>query len=270
MNHLEALSRSVPPMTTVTHLKRGVEPLRALQKDRQTRVMGILNLTPDSFSDGDGNKVLTSMEDRDKYFNRLQATILKFVKGGGTIVDIGGQSTAPNAPQVTCEEEKARTILTLSWIRKNFPELIISIDTYRSAVVGAAAAVGVDIINDISAGLLDHRMLKTVAKTNKTICLMHMRGDPQTMNSLTDYSQFGLIQTIAHELTHRVRAAEKAGIRRWRIILDPGIGFAKTEAQNLEILRRFHELRNWPTLRGFPWLIGSSRKKFIGNITGEL
>jgi 2-amino-4-hydroxy-6-hydroxymethyldihydropteridine diphosphokinase/dihydropteroate synthase len=107
-----------------------------------------------------------------------------------------------------------------------------------------------------------------MASLGKTVCLMHMRGTPATMNKLTDYSPEGLIPTIAQELLQRVAAAEAAGIRRWRIILDPGIGFAKTGTQNLEILRRMEELRDWPGLRGLPWLLGSSRKNFIGKITG--
>lgn len=97
---------------------------------------------------------------------------------------------------------------------------------------------------------------------------MHMRGNPATMNKLTKYNPEGLIPTIAQELLQRVAAAEEAGIRRWRIILDPGIGFAKTGAQNIEILRRIDELRDWPGLRGLPWLLGSSRKNFVGKITG--
>ena len=115
---------------------------------------------------------------------------------------------------------------------------------------------------------MDPEMFPTVARLGLTICIMHMRGTPATMNKLTNYEPEGLIPTIAKELLGRIDEAEKAGIRRWRIILDPGIGFAKTAEQNLEILRHFNELRDWPGLKGLPWLVGSSRKRFIGKITG--
>jgi 2-amino-4-hydroxy-6-hydroxymethyldihydropteridine diphosphokinase/dihydropteroate synthase len=146
-------------------------------------------------------------------------------------------------------------------------QVAISVDTYRSSVAAAALDAGAHIINDVSAGTMDPGMLKLVAERGATICLMHMRGTPATMTSLTDYPQ-GLLPTIARELEERIAAAESAGIRRWRIILDPGIGFAKTQDQNLEILRHMEILRDWPSLRGLPWLLGSSRKGFVGKITG--
>ena len=124
-----------------------------------------------------------------------------------------------------------------------------------------------DIVNDVSAGLMDHNMLNTVASLGCTVCLMHMRGTPETMNKLTSYPD-GVIETVGRELLQRVRAAEAAGIRRWRIILDPGIGFAKNQEQNLALLRRMHELRNYPGLQGLPWLVGTSRKSFVGRVTG--
>jgi 2-amino-4-hydroxy-6-hydroxymethyldihydropteridine diphosphokinase/dihydropteroate synthase len=143
----------------------------------------------------------------------------------------------------------------------------ISVDTYRAAVAEAAVAAGADIVNDVSAGLLDDAMLPTIARLGCTMCLMHMRGTPATMSRLNDYPG-GLIPMLAEELRERVDAAEKAGIRRWRIILDPGMGFAKVGDQNLEILRHMPELRRWPGLEGLPWLLGSSRKSFVGKITG--
>jgi 2-amino-4-hydroxy-6-hydroxymethyldihydropteridine diphosphokinase/dihydropteroate synthase len=114
---------------------------------------------------------------------------------------------------------------------------------------------------------MDPDMVPTMARLGVTVILMHMRGTPQTMSALTSYPS-GLIPTIAKELLARVAAAEAAGVRRWRIILDPGIGFAKTAEQNCEILRRLDELRDRPGLRGLPWLVGSSRKSFIGRATG--
>lgn len=246
-------------MSTLTPMATSVAPLRALQRNRQTHVMAILNLTPDSFSDGGVHTV-----------ESLSATVSSYIEAGASIFDIGGQSSAPGTPDVTAEEEIARVVPVIKMIRRHpkAKDLIISVDTYRAAVAEATMLAGADIVNDVAAGTLDAQMLKTVAKLGKTVCLMHMRGTPATMNTLTDYEPEGLIPTIAAELLQRIEEAEAAGIRRWRIILDPGIGFAKTQAQNLEILRRLDELRDWPGLRGLPWLLGTSRKTFIGRITG--
>lgn len=220
--------------------------------------MAIVNVTPDSFSDGGKHNI-----------QNLTETVSSYKKAGATIVDIGGQSTAPNAPEVSTQEEISRVVPAIQSIRQHAEtaDVVISVDTYRAAVAEAAVHAGADIINDVSAGQMDSDMLATAARLGSTICLMHMRGTPATMSKLTDYPS-GLIPTIASELLERVKEAEEAGIRRWRIILDPGIGFAKTKEQNLEILRHFDELRDWPDLKGFPWLLGSSRKKFIGAITG--
>lgn len=239
---------------------RGVShTLTPLLHNRKTQVMAILNLTPDSFSDG-GKNDLTNLRD----------TVLRHIRDGATILDVGGQSTAPGRPEVTAQEEASRVVPAIELIR-SLPEacnIAISVDTYRAFVAEKAIASGADIINDVSAGLLDPDMFSTVARLGKTICLMHMRGTPQTMMDLTSY-EGGLIPTIASELLQRISAAEAAGIRRWRIILDPGIGFAKTADQNLELLRCLDELRAWPGLGGLPWLVGSSRKSFIGKVTGS-
>ena len=240
--------------------------------------MSILNLTPDSFSDG-GLHLSPSSSDK-KEVPRRRSVIGKHQGRGALIVDIGGQSTAPHASQASAEEEWSRVqpmlnSLTLPYMQK----AMISLDTYRASVARQARDTlrnnshthvnkpGQMIINDISAGTLDPDMLPTIAEFGCTYIMMHMRGDPSTMNSLTSYLG-GLIPTIAQELLARVAAAEAAGIRKWRIILDPGIGFAKTAAQNLEILRQLPKLRNWPGLKGMPWLVGVSRKGFIGRITG--
>jgi 2-amino-4-hydroxy-6-hydroxymethyldihydropteridine diphosphokinase/dihydropteroate synthase len=188
------------------------------------------------------------------------------------MIDVGGQSSAPGRPEVSVEEELSRVVPTIHLIR-SVPELRsipISVDTYRAAVAEAAVAAGADFVNDISAGLLDPDMLPTVARLGVTVCLMHMRGTPQTMSSLNEYpsEEGGIVATIAKELLQRVAAAEAAGIRRWRIVLDPGLGFAKVGEQNLEVLSGLEELRSWPGLEGLPWLVGSSRKSFIGRITG--
>ena len=238
-------------------MRSNTEPLRAMKPDRPTQVMAILNMTPDSFSDGGVHSRAT-----------LVTSLSKFQ--AASIIDIGGQSTAPQAKEISAEEEASRIISIIEQLRQNsaFDSKVISVDTFQAYVAELAVKAGADIINDISAGQLDSDMLHTMACLGKTVCLMHMRGTPATMNNLTNYSPLGLIPTVANELLERVAEAESAGIRRWRIMLDPGIGFAKTTEQNLEILRHLDVLRDWPGLRGFPWLLGSSRKNFIGNITG--
>ncbi|KND88785.1 Folic acid synthesis protein fol1 [Tolypocladium ophioglossoides CBS 100239] len=246
------------PLSSVTPLAHSSPALTPLVHDRKTHVMAILNVTPDSFSDGGRHKL-----------KNLEGAIVDLVRGGATIIDVGGQSTAPGRPEVTAEEEAARVIPAVELIR-SMPEardVAISVDTYRASVAERAVACGADIINDVSAGALDPEMLPTVARLGKTICLMHMRGTPRTMMDLTSYPD-GLVPTVASELLARVAAAEQAGIRRWRVIVDPGIGFAKTGAQNLELLRTLDELRRWPGLDGLPWLVGASRKGFVGKATG--
>ena len=222
--------------------------------------MAILNLTPDSFSDG-------GLHPSDP--SSLLPTLRSFVAQGTTIVDIGGQSTRPHAPQVAAEEELSRILPTIKLIRSmpEFDSLALSVDTYRASVARAAIKAGANIVNDVSGGTMDEYMLQSVADLGCTVILMHMRGTPETMNTLTSYPD-GVVAGVATELLERVRAAEEAGIFRWRIMLDPGIGFAKTGEQNLELLRRFGELREWEGLKGLPWCVGTSRKKFIGTVTG--
>ncbi|KAK5141043.1 hypothetical protein LTR04_002741, partial [Oleoguttula sp. CCFEE 6159] len=244
----------------------------ALNAQRRTHVMSILNLTPDSFSDGGLHLPSASALSSPSHVAALKATILAHIAAGATILDVGGQSSRPNAPDVSADEEAARVVPVVRLIR-SLPEaagVAVSVDTYRASVAAAAVNAGADIVNDISAGLLDPDMLPTVARLGCTVCLMHMRGTPATMTSRENCTYpHGVIPTVASELLSRIAAAEAAGVRRWRIILDPGIGFAKTQSQNLELLRRFGELRNSEGLRGLPWLVGTSRKGFIGRVTGE-
>ncbi|KAI0203761.1 Dihydropteroate synthase [Astrocystis sublimbata] len=276
------------PLSTLTPLRASATPLHPLRSARPTQVMAILNVTPDSFSDGGVHRPLPEVQRQTQgkqgddsvsnipssapspaYLATLRSTIQTFINSGATIIDIGGQSTAPGAPEVSVSEELDRVLPAISLIR-SMPEaanVSISIDTYRAAVAEAAVAAGADIVNDVSAGLLDESMLPTIARLGCTVCLMHMRGTPATMSRLNSYPD-GLIPTLADELRERVDAAEKAGIRRWRIILDPGMGFSKVGDQNLEILRHMPELRQWRGLEGLPWLLGSSRKSFVGKITG--
>lgn len=260
-DYLARLPLSEEPLSPLTPLAPGQPNITAYQKDRGTRIMSILNVTPDSFSDGGKN------------FNNdeatLAGTIRAHISAGATILDIGGQSTRPGAIQVSAKEELDR-ILPAIEIIKRLPEaknIAISIDTYRADVAEESIKAGAHIVNDVSAGLLDNSMLAAMGKLGCTVCLMHMRGTPETMNQLTSYPD-GVIEGVGRELLERVQAAEAAGVRRWRIILDPGIGFAKTQEQNLELLRRLDELIQYPGLQGFPWLVGTSRKAFIGKITG--
>ena len=233
------------------------------QATRKTSLMAVLNMTPDSFSDGGVHKPENIDQTMDFLRERVQDS--PSIK----IVDIGGQSTRPFAPQISAEEESARILPIIKRFRSEvaFKNIAISVDTYRASVAAAAHHAGADVINDVSAGQLDPEMLPVIAKLKCTCILMHMRGTPETMSKLTDYPK-GVIQGVAEELRARVDEAEKAGIRRWRIILDPGIGFAKTQDQNLELLRRFDELRNFKGIQGFPWVVGTSRKGFIGKVTG--
>ncbi|PPJ54574.1 hypothetical protein CBER1_06622 [Cercospora berteroae] len=261
--HLKELTNGESKMYALTPLAPECEPLRAREPTRRTLVMSILNVTPDSFSDG-GSHEPTDLDS-------LRRTVNAHISAGATIIDIGGQSSRPNAPDVSPEEEISRTLPAIEVI-KSMPEarhIAISVDTYRAAVAEAAIHAGAHIINDISAGLLDDKMLSTIARLGCTYVMMHMRGTPSTMQDAenTLYRE-GLIPMIASDLYKRLKAAEQAGIRRWRIILDPGLGFAKTAEQNAELLGRFWELRNDPRLRNFPWLVGSSRKGFIGKFTG--
>lgn len=245
--------------------------------------MSIINLTPDSFSDGGVNPVTTESDissfpssSSSSTKTALTDLITSHLEAGATILDIGGQSTRPHAPIITAAEELQRILPSIKHISTSIlpsspnPHAAISIDTFRSSVASAAIAAGAHIVNDVTAGHYDPEMLPTVAKLGCSIILMHMRGsDPSTMNNKANTSYpGGLIPTIARELLSRIHAAEAAGIPRWRILLDPGIGFSKTLSQNLEIIRSFSTLRATPELRGFGWVVGASRKGFIGTITG--
>ncbi|KAL2167018.1 hypothetical protein VTG60DRAFT_1854 [Thermothelomyces hinnuleus] len=262
----------------MTPLSSHHPPIQALNPSRKTHVMAILNMTPDSFSDGGQHKPIIPAQGADDAGTaadtaaRLKETIAGFLDAGATMIDIGGQSTAPGAPEVPLEEELARVVPAVRLVREAFASqpVLVSVDTYRAAVAEAAVAAGADIVNDVSGGSMDPAMLPTVARLGATVCLMHMRGTPATMNGLAEYpaEQGGLIGGIARELLARVRAAEEAGVRRWRIVLDPGLGFAKVGPQNVDVLRHLDELRSWPGLQGLPWLVGSSRKSFIGRVTG--
>jgi dihydropteroate synthase len=214
----------------------------------RTYLMGILNVTPDSFSDGG-------------QFDRLDAAIAQaqsMAQAGADILDIGGQSTRPGAVQISLQEELDRVIPVIEALRQAEFELPISVDTTRAAVALAAIKAGADWINDISGASFDPEMLPIAAQCQVPIVLMHLRGTPATMQTLTDYED--LVGEIAIELRSRIDAAIAAGVTPDRIILDPGIGFAKTAEQNYELLRNLPRLAEL----GYPLLVGPSRKSFIG------
>lgn len=244
-----------------------------LDKCRKTRVMSILNTTPDSFSDGGSNAL---------DLQSLKETAAAHIAAGATIIDVGGQSSRPNAPDVTAEEEISRVLPAIAAI-KSLPEaegITISVDTYRAAVAEAAVNAGAHIVNDISAGALDPQMLPTVARLGCTYVMMHMRGTPATMQDRENcVYESGVLLGVTKELYLRTTLAIESGIWKWRIIIDPGVGFAKTQKQNLTLLDRPAVWRHRETytrtrrkdekrLRCMPQLFGCSRKGFIGNITG--
>ncbi|KAI9800821.1 MAG: hypothetical protein M1825_003604 [Sarcosagium campestre] len=259
---LNDLPPSATPISTLTPLSQYGPSLKPLIANRPTHIMSVINVTPDSFSDGG----LHSEQD----LTSITSHATHAIRAGATIIDIGGQSSAPNAQSISAETETQRVVPAIRAIRAT-PEgtrSCISIDTYRASVAEAAIKAGADMINDVSGGTMDPAMLHTAAKLGVTICLTHMRGTPETMTKMTTYPPGKLISTVGEELLSRVQAAEAAGVRRWRIMLDPGIGFAKDATQNLEILHRLSDFRQIPALHGFPWLVGASRKRFVGRVTG--
>ncbi len=209
------------------------------------RVMGILNLTPDSFFDGGRHHTVDGA---------LQQTE-RMLKEGADIIDLGAYSSRPNAEDISAEEELSRLIPALQQIRKEFPEAVLSVDTFRSEVARAAVAEGAQIINDISAGTLDPEMFKTTAGLKVPYILMHMRGTPQTMQSQTDYKN--VLNEVLDYFITKVQHLITLGITD--LIIDPGFGFAKTTAQNFELLNRLETFR----MLGFPVLAGVSRKGMI-------
>ena len=264
----------------------------------RTFIMGIINATPDSFSDGgDHLDVRSAVE-----------VAQQMVRDGVDVLDIGGMSTAPNAADVDEKDEIARVVPVIAAIRRAGMRVPISIDTFRSAVAHAALQAGADLINDVSAGARDAAMFQVAREHHCPIVLMHMRGDSKTMNGLSQYAEGDVVGTVRRELEARLEMALREGVRRWNIILDPGIGFAKNMQGNLALLRGLaslqagasasssgaHSLSRSSTppppaldehddavapsqdslmpnysLRSFPILLGASRKKFLGTITGK-
>ena len=212
-------------------------------------VMGILNVTPDSFSDGG------------KHNGKAQAIAhaKQMIADGATVIDVGGESTRPGASVVEVEEEIRRVVPVVEALAEL--DVVISIDTSQPEVIQAAVAAGAHIWNDVRA-LTRPNALETAAKLNIPVIIMHMRGEPTTMNGLDQYDNVTL--DVMTELSQRVSDALKVGVKAENIMIDPGFGFAKNAKQNLKLLKEFHQLNQL----GYPILSALSRKRFIGEALG--
>ena len=218
-----------------------------LKHQSYTLIMGILNMTPDSFSDGG----------QFKSHNKAIDHALKMVEEGANIIDIGGESTRPGAEAVQLEEELSRTIPIIEAVRLK-SDCLISIDTYKSKVAKTALAAGADMVNDISGLTFDHNMASLVAERNVPVIIMHIKGKPRDMQKNPNYDN--LIKEIKAFFEVQIAIAKKAGIDSGNIILDPGIGFGKRLEDNFEIIRELGQI----STMGYPVLLGPSRKSFIG------
>lgn len=269
LSKISSPDETMYPVTCLSEKSPLMVPACARPTSR-TLVMAIVNITPDSFSDGGD---LTAHES-----GLVVNYAEKVIHDGATILDIGGQSTRPGAQLISAEEELARILPGLEAIRSipsvSSGQVLVSVDTFYASVARTCIEKGLaDIINDVSGGTYDKDMLSTAAELKTPIILMHMRGTPQTMgrSHFHDYTSLGgVVPGVAKELALRIEAALEAGIPPWRIMLDPGLGFAKSAMGSIQLLRA------GPTglvtaesrLGGYPWLIGPSRKGFIGKATG--
>lgn len=247
---------------------------RTLELGKRTLIMGIVNVTPDSFSDGG----------RFLECEKATAHALRLLDEGADIVDIGGESTRPGASVATAspspgenrsghgfipkvavslEEELERVLPVITALKKARPEAAISIDTYKAGVARAASAAGAEIVNDVSGLRWDPQMARTVAEIKCGVVLMHMRGRPDEWRSLPPPGD--IVLEVKRELREWVEAAVRAGVRRERIVVDPGFGFGKNFEQNYPLLAHFEQLQSL----GLPLLAGTSRKSFLGRILAK-
>ena len=213
-------------------------------------VMGILNVTPDSFYPG------SRLNSTEEALERARIMLSE----GADILDIGGYSTRPGAADISSQEEQDRLIPAIEAIVKEFPDAILSLDTFRADVAEASIQAGAAIVNDVSGGTLDDKMFETVAQLQVPYILMHMRGTPQTMQSMANYSNVTI--EVLDELQQQVAKLTRLGVND--IILDPGFGFAKTTEHNFELLNRLEDLR----ILGLPVLAGMSRKSMVYKTLG--
>jgi dihydropteroate synthase len=235
----------------------------------RTYVMGILNITPDSFS-GDGLLSPPIFEENGGGKGGADVALdqsRSFISSGADILDVGGESTRPGSEPLNAEAEMARVIPVVQALSREFPDALISIDTYKATVAEAAFKAGAHILNDVWALRADPALAGVAAKYNAPVILMHNRSNPASVevreqlgNAYIGAEYENLIEDVKRELMASVKLAEQAGIESERIILDPGIGFGKTVDHNLELIRRLDDIR---TL-GYPVLLGPSRKSFIG------
>lgn len=224
----------------------------ALDLSDRVLVMGILNVTPDSFSDGG------------RWFDPAAAVAHAhtLLAEGAEVLDVGAESTRPGAPAVPADEQWRRLAPVLERLHAERPEAVVSVDTRDAEVAERALGAGARIVNDVSA-LADPRMAAVVARAGAGLVLMHMRGTPETMQRDTAYTD--VVGEVAAHLAERQRVAEAAGVARECIALDPGIGFGKSAEGSLTLLARVHEL----TAAGRPVLVGASRKSFLARLTGN-
>ncbi|MCI0634353.1 MAG: dihydropteroate synthase [Actinobacteria bacterium] len=222
---------------------------RTFDCSERTLVMGIVNVTPDSFSDGG---MFETVEDAVRHATRLAAD-------GADLLDVGGESTRPGSDPVPADEERARVVPVIERLAADGSDTVISVDTRKAEVASAALDAGARVVNDVSAGA-DPAMFEVVRERDAGIVLMHMQGDPKTMQESPYYDD--VVAEVREFLRERVEAAEFAGIDPERIAIDPGIGFGKALGHNLELLHRIDELLDL----GRPVLVGPSRKRFIGTL----
>ncbi len=217
-----------------------------------TAIMGIINVTPDSFSDGG------------KAFNVGAALTmaLSMKDDGASIIDIGGESTRPGSVRIGVMDEIERVVPVIKAVRQALPDIIISVDTYKYEVALKALEAGADIINDIYAGTFNPEIFDLAAQTGAGLVLMHMKGTPETMQNNPEYSEKGVLNDVIEFLKERAYVAQKKGVSGESIIIDPGIGFGKNLKHNLELLEGIGKLKEL----GYPVLIGTSRKSMIGKI----
>ena len=243
------------PIHSFTHSLKS--PHGRLLDLRQPQVMGILNLTPDSFYPGSR----LGQADETALLHRAEAMLA----AGATALDVGGYSSRPGADDITPADELRRVLPAIAALRRAFPQVFISIDTFRAAVATEAIAAGADLINDIGGGTLDADMLPTVVRLHVPYCLMHLRGTPQTMRELTHYDEDLMLSILRffRDQLEKLRQAN-GGHPPADVLLDPGFGFAKNAPQNFELLRRLPELHPL----GHALLVGVSRKAMVHKFLG--
>ncbi len=220
---------------------------------RKTSIMGIINLTPDSFSDGGE---FCSIE-------KVLSQVNNFISNGVDVIDLGAQSTRPGAIEIGAKNELKRLLPYLKIIRKEYPDILISVDTFNSEVAYESLLNGANWINDVTGGRRDEEILDVVAKFNCPFVITHSRGNSKNMNNFTNYDD--LLVEIIQSLETLTKKAINKRVSKDRIIWDPGIGFSKKTNQNIEILKNIDSLKKFE----FPILIGASRKRFIGEILKE-